>query len=82
MITLTETWKKYLDNNESFEALLTDLSKAFHCVNHELLVAKHHANGLDNSSVRLIRSYLNNRRRRVRFGNKFSTWSDIKDGVP
>ena len=82
MIILIETWKKHIDNKESFGALLTDLSKAFDCVNHELLIAKLHAYGLDNSSLRLIHSYLNNRQQRVRIDNEFSKWSDIKDGVP
>ena len=82
MVTLIETWKKYLDNNESFGALLTDLSKAFGCVNHELVIVKLHAYGLDNSSLRLIHSYLNNRQQQVRIDHEFSTWSDIKDGVP
>ena len=82
LITLVETWKKYLDNNETFGALLTDFFKAFDCVNHELLIAKLHAYGLDNSSLRLIHSYLNNRQQRVRIDNEFSKWSDIKDGVP
>ena len=49
LLTLIETWKKNLDNNESFEVLLTDLSRAFDCVNHELLIAKIYAYGLDNS---------------------------------
>ena len=82
LITLVETWKKYLDNNETFGALLTDFFKAFDCVNHELLIAKLHAYGLDNSSLRLIHSYLNNRRQRVRVDNEFNAWSDIKDGGP
>ena len=81
LITLIKTWKKYFDNNESFGALLTDLSKAFDCVNYELLIAKLHPYGLGNSSLRLIHSYLNNRQQRVRIDNEFSTWSDIKDGV-
>ena len=81
LITLIETWKKYLDNNESFRALLTDLSKAFGCANNELLIAKIHTYGLDTSSLRLIHSYLSNRQQRVRINNEFSTWSDIKDGV-
>ena len=81
LITLTETWKEYLDSSESFGALLTDLSKAFDYVNHELLIAKLHAYGLDNSSLRLIHSYLNNRQQRVRIDNEFSTWSDIKNGM-
>ena len=82
LITLMKIWKKFIDNNESFGALLTDLSKAFVCVNHELLIAKRHAYGLDNSSLKLIHSYLNNRQQRVRIDNEFSKWSDIKDGVP
>ena len=82
MITLIETWKKYLDNKESFGALLTELSKAFECVNPELLIAKLHAHGLDSPSLELIHNYLNNRQQRVLIDNEFSTWSDIKDGVP
>ena len=81
MITLIETWKKILHNNESFGVLLTDLSKAFVCVNHKLLIAKLHAYELDSSSLRLIHSYLNNKQQRVHITNDFSTWSDIKDGV-
>ena len=61
--------------------LLTHLSKAFDCVNYELLIAKLYAYGLDNSSLRLIHSYLRNRQQLVRIDNEFSTWSDIKDGV-
>ena len=82
MITLIETWKKYLDNKESFGALLTELSKAFECVNPELLIATLHAYGLDSPSLELIHNYLNNRQQRVLIDNEFSTWSDIKDGVP
>ena len=61
--------------------LLTHFSKAFDCVNYELLIAKLYAYGLDNSSLRLIHSYLRNRQQLVRIDNEFSTWSDIKDGV-
>ena len=82
LIILIETWKKHSGNKESSGASLTDLSKTFDCVNHELLIAKLHAYGLDNSSLRLIHSYLNNRQQRVRIDNEFSKWSDIKDGVP
>ena len=82
LITLVETWKTFLDNNECFGALLTDLSKAFVCVNHEILIAKLHAYGLNSSLLRLIHSYRNNKQQRVCINNEFSTWSDIKDGVP
>ena len=75
LIILIETWKKHIDDKETFAAILTDLSKAFDCVNHELLIAKLHAYGLDNSSLRLIH-------KQVLIDNEFSKWSDVKDGVP
>ena len=70
LITLIETWEKYLDNKEPFEALLTDLCKTFDCVNHELLIAKFHSYGFDNSSLRLIHSYLNSRQQQNRIDYK------------
>ena len=36
-------WKKAVDNNKVFGAILTDLSKVFDCICHDLLVAKLHA---------------------------------------
>ena len=40
LITLIEIWKKSVDNGDPFGALLTDLTKAFDCLSHELLIAK------------------------------------------
>ena len=38
-----------------------DLSKAFDSLNHDLLLAKLEAYGLDNKAVSFMRSYLTNR---------------------
>ena len=43
-----------------------DLSKAFNTINHELLVAKCNAYGFSKKRIRLIFSYLNNRKQRVK----------------
>ena len=48
---MIEKWKKSLDNNGIFGALLTDLSKAFDSLVHDLLIAKLHAYGIDKSSL-------------------------------
>ena len=40
LITLLEQRKKSIDQGLVFGALFTDLSKAFDCLSHELLVAK------------------------------------------
>ena len=60
LISLIEKWKKSVDNGGAFGALLTDLSKAFDCLPHELLIAKLDAYGFDKSSLKLIHGYLSN----------------------
>ena len=65
-MVLIEKWKKSVDNGGVFGALLTDLSKAFDCLNHELLIAKLHAYGFDFNSLKLIYKYLANRNERVK----------------
>ena len=48
------------DNGGAFGALLTDLSKAFDCLPHDLLIAKLDVYGFDKSSLKLIHNYLSN----------------------
>ena len=70
------------DNVGAFDALLTDLSKAFDCLPHELLIAKLDAYGFDKSSLKLIHSYLFNRKQRVKINDRYRSWSEISFGVP
>ena len=52
--------KKEIDNNNVFVAVLTDLSKAFHCINHEHLIAKWNTYGFDSLLLKfIISAYLN-----------------------
>ena len=59
-----------------------DLSKAFDCMPHKLLIAKFKAYGLEDLSIQLVTSYLKGRKQRVRVGNERSEWADIIKGVP
>ena len=43
LLLMLEKWKLAVDNNEAFGALLTDLSKAFDCLSHDLIIAKLHS---------------------------------------
>ena len=62
--------------------MLTDLSKAFTCLNYELLIAKLHEYGLSLSSLELVHDYFLNRKQRTKFNSKYSSWADISEAVP
>ena len=79
---MLEKWKSAVDKGKYFGALLTDLSKAFDCISHELILAKLHAYGFSLKALRLIHSYLTNRKQRTRVNGHYSSWEEILFGVP
>ena len=79
---MIEKWRICLDHGKVTGALLTDLSKAFDCLTHELLIAKLNAYGFEINATRLIYSYLTGRKQRVKINQAYSSWKDIIYGVP
>ena len=59
-----------------------DLSMAYDCLPHDLLIAKLEAYGFDLNSLCLMYSYLDGRLQRVKIGSHRSTAKRIKIGVP
>ena len=82
LLRLIEEWKKKLDKNYVVGAILIDLSKAFDCVPHDLVIAKLHAYGFDLKSMEYILSYLTNREQSTRFNEIYSLFEIILSGVP
>ena len=58
LIRLTEESKPQLDKNKIVGAVLLDLSKAFDCIPHDLLIVKRDAYGFDKEALPLIYLYL------------------------
>ena len=79
---MLEKWKKAVDTKKVFGALLTDLSKAFDCLPHDLIIAKLNAYGFSLPALNLIQNYLANRKQRTKINDSYSPWSDILFGVP
>ena len=82
LLVVTEMWKKALDNRKCAGAILTDLSKAFDCLSHDLLIAKLEAYGFDKSALLFIQDYLKSRKQRTKVNGAYSTWRDLKRGAP
>ena len=82
LIRLLEEWKEKLDKNFIVGAVLMDLSKAFDCIPHDLIIAKLAAYGFKRETLRLIYSYLNSRKQCVKKNNTYSDYNEIISGVP
>ena len=79
---MLEIWQKALDENNSAGGILTDLSKAFDCLNHNLLIGKLEAYGFDVSALEFVNNYLKERKQRTKVSGSYSTWRELKFGVP
>ena len=73
LLALLEKWKRSIDRDKVFRVLLTDLSKAFECLNHDLLIAKLNVYGFILPFLRLIHDYLLNRKQRTIINKSYST---------
>ena len=74
LISLTERWRKPLNNKGYGGAVLMDLSKAFDTLNYDLLTAKLHAYDF---GIKLRHSYLTKRWQRIKVNSSFSAWSEL-----
>ena len=85
LVKMIEKWGRGIYSgykNFFVSAVLTDLSKAFDCIPHDLLIAKLSANGLSSDSLCYIYSYFKDRKQHVQINNKQSEFDTIISGVP
>ena len=67
---------------KSFWVFLKDLSKAFDCLLHDLLVFKMYAYEFNARALRLVKDYLSNYMQRIIFEKEYSSWKEIQYGIP
>ena len=61
LLSMIESSKVRLNNGSKVGVIIMDLCKGFDSLNHELLLAKPKAYGLDSNSLPFMKSYLTNR---------------------
>ena len=82
ILALLEKCKTAVDKGKVSGVLLTDLLKAFDCLNHELLLVKPNAYGFPLPALKLVYYYLSDRKQRTRVNNSYSTLREIPFRVP
>ena len=73
LLALLEKWKCAVDRGKTFAALLTDLFKAFDCLDHKLLIAKRNLYGFTLPALKLVHYYLSQRKQRTKVNNAYNS---------
>ena len=81
LLAMLEKWKSVIDYKRNFDALLTNLFKAFDCLFHDLLLAKLNASRFCLRALRLAHSYLSNRKQITNINSELSSWEEFLFGV-
>ena len=79
---LVDKITEYLENDKKVLGLYLDLKKAFDTVNSEILLEKLFALGIRGNLLKILKSYLENRKQKVEINNIMSNSKNITIGVP
>ena len=82
LLNMIRKWKACLNKSGVVGSVLMDLSKAFDCLPHDLLIAKLNAYGIGRGTLRLLANYLNKRKHYTRVGSTISGILEVLLGVP
>ena len=81
LIKFTHDCKFAIDRGLNVGVVLMDLSKAFDCVPHGLLLTKLKYYGLADQTCLLLESYISDRKQQVKIGTSGSAWGPVDHGV-
>ena len=73
LLFMLEKLTEALDKGLTTGILLTDLTNAFDCISHDLLIAKLRTYGVSKKSLKLIYDHLSGRKQRTNMKNSFIT---------
>ena len=82
LLAMIEKWRKTLDKGGETGAVLTDLSKAFDCIDHNLLIAKLDVYGFEKQSIDFFHLCLTKCKQRTKVDSAYSSWEMLLSGIP
>ena len=81
-LAIIQKWRKTLDKGGETGAVLTDISKVFDCIDHNLLITKLDAYRFEKQSIDFLHSYLTKGKQRTNADSAYSLWKMLLSGVP
>ena len=82
LITMIKKWLRSIDESDHAGTLLTDLSKAFDYIDHELLIAKLDAYRYDKNFLYFINSHLKGWKQKTKINSCYSAFAEVLFSVP
>ena len=82
LLQILDEWTKALETGGRIDVIYTDFEKAFDKVPHKRLLSILRSYRIDNSIVEWIKSFLTDRKQRVRVNGEFSCWAEVLSGIP
>ncbi|EFA12829.1 putative RNA-directed DNA polymerase from transposon BS-like Protein [Tribolium castaneum] len=82
ILSLVKDIRKAFENKQTYVSVFTDLSSAFDCVDHKILLEKLRFYGVRGTCLKLFISYLEYRQQYVKIIASLSKAGHIKYGVP
>jgi hypothetical protein len=83
LVELVHHWLVALEKpGRAVRILFLDFQKAFDHVDHHILLKKLANSGVPDILTRWVTSFMCLRRQRVKLGDKYSQWSEVRAGVP
>ena len=73
---------RMLDDGFPVDEIFLDFKKAFDKVNHNGLLYKLNEMGIKDKTLMWIKSFITNRKQRVRVNGSYSLWAEVTSGVP